>query len=130
MRGRVHTSQKTRFTQGFTLVELLVVIAIIAILAGLFIWARRIWRGTGASPVALLISCAIGGSLGHVLVPGLRRLVEGAPLALEALIARLARELGHSVEGRLKAVAELNTFAAGAARPLIAIVDTIAVRTE
>ncbi len=37
----------------------------------------------------------------------LRRRLEGAPLALEALIEGLAREHGHSVEGRLKAVAEL-----------------------
>ncbi len=39
-----------------------------ALSAGLALWARRVWRGTGSSPVALLLSCAIGGSLLHALV--------------------------------------------------------------
>ena len=44
------------------------ILVVIAICAGLAMWVRRVWRGTGGNSVALLLSCAIGGSLLHALV--------------------------------------------------------------
>jgi O-antigen ligase len=43
-------------------------LAAAAAITGMVLWARRIWRGTQASPVALLLTLAAGGSLLHATV--------------------------------------------------------------
>jgi O-antigen ligase len=44
------------------------VLAVVAVLAGFVTWLRRSWRGLQAGPVALLLACAVGGSLLHATV--------------------------------------------------------------
>ena len=54
--------------QLFSELGLVGVLITIALLAGLFFWGRRLWRGTRGSPVAILLLAAVGGSLLHALV--------------------------------------------------------------
>lgn len=64
----------------------------LAIVAGVGWWLRRLWRSTSAAPAALLLSCAVLGSLAHAAVDfdytfGATTALLGAILALGSHLA-------------------------------------------
>jgi O-antigen ligase len=77
-------------------------LAALAILAGLALWLRRLWRGTGAGPAALLLTCAVLGSLLHALVDfdytfAATTTLLGALLALGTYLAQPGANLGRQL---------------------------------